>query len=112
MSDPPKHIDENEDEEEEEKERADLVGNPEHSQKTVTLAENNMAKEEMNAWRKRRSIAFQRQPMLFRRMSRGETKIPFSREDRPRRRYRFALIDDNDNNDENSFLLFQLVEID
>jgi hypothetical protein len=32
----------------------------------------NTAKIDINAWRKRRSIAYQRNPLMFRRMSRGE----------------------------------------
>lgn len=66
---PDSNEDENEEKEEEERNR---FGNNERSQKTLTSAtENNMANQDINAWRKRRSIAFQRQPMMFRRMSRA-----------------------------------------
>jgi hypothetical protein len=38
----------------------------------ATTSHENTAKIDINAWRKRRSIAYQRNPLMFRRMSRGE----------------------------------------
>lgn len=83
MSETLENIDENpdsnEDENEEKEEEQNRFGNNERSQKMLTSAtENNMADQDINAWRKRRSIAFQRQPMMFRRMSRGEKKTSTS----------------------------------
>jgi hypothetical protein len=44
----------------------------EEPQKEMATSQQNTAKIDINAWRKRQSIAFLRNPLLHRRMSRGK----------------------------------------
>ena len=60
-------IEENKEEEEDD---SDVDHNLPH--KEITIPHENTAKIDINAWRKRRSIALQRHPLMIRRMSRGE----------------------------------------
>lgn len=53
-------------------ERDDDAYDEESSQSPSMSAEENSVKNDIHAWRKRNSYAFQRKPLLVRRMSRGE----------------------------------------
>jgi hypothetical protein len=57
---------------EDNKEEQDSDVNKIEPGKNTVASQDNTAKIDINAWRKRRSVAFQRNPLMFRRMSRGE----------------------------------------
>jgi hypothetical protein len=57
---------------EENKEEEDNDVDNELPEMEITIPHENTAKIDINAWRKRRSIALQRHPLMIRRMSRGE----------------------------------------
>ena len=81
MSSPLENIEENKEEQRNEEgvDDQNLSDSEEVPEDTGTPA-SNTAKQDVNAWRKRRSIAFQRSPFMHRRMSRGEhffTLFPF-----------------------------------
>jgi hypothetical protein len=71
MSNQLENINENQDEKEYEDESNSNGDDPSNSPDSA------IAPSDINAWRKRRSIAFQRNPLMFRRMSRGETLHSF-----------------------------------
>ena len=65
MSNPEETMEKNQEELE------DDVYDEEHPPTTMTSQQNTI-KNDIHAWRKRNSFAFQRKPLLVRRMSRGE----------------------------------------
>lgn len=73
MSSPLGNIEENKEEQgnEDDVDEENVSDSGEVPENAVTSA-SNMAKQDVHAWRKRRSIAFLRSPFMQRRMSRGE----------------------------------------
>ncbi len=57
------------------KEEQDDDGYDEESPKDAMIPQPNTAKIDINAWRKRQSIAYSRNPLKNRRLSRGEQRV-------------------------------------